>query len=127
MTSKPLISGLVGCFFITIVFLLSGCATSKSGESDPHLIFLGADGVLQQDATIMVMAYESVFGAECKKPKIAEKQITESPEKPGESVWVEMWTVDRCGKNYNYHITFTPTPSRGGTDIRVVTPPVADD
>ena len=97
-----------------------------AGESDQQMIFLGANKRLQKDARQIVMMYESVLGADCKKPKVVQKQITEPPEKPGESVWVEKWTVDRCGDNYNYQITFTPTPSKGGTDISVA-PPSSDD
>jgi hypothetical protein len=113
------------CIPLTVVLVLSWSAEdvqSKENESEKQLVFLGADKRLQKDAKQFVMMYESVFGADCRKPKVTERQITEQPERPGESEWVEKWTVDRCGEDFYYLITFTPTPSKGGTDISVAPP-----
>ena len=113
------------CMTLIVVLVISWPAEpiqSKENESEKQLVFLGADKRLQKDAKQFVMMYEGIFGADCRKPKITEKQITEQPERPGESVWVEKWTVDRCGEDFYYLITFTPTPSKGGTDISVAPP-----
>ena len=111
---------------VVAVVLVFVCFTTTlqgdSGESVQQIAFMGADKRLQKDAKQLVMMYESVFGIDCRKPKITEMQITEPPEKPGESMWVEKWTVDRCGEDLYYVITFTPTPSKGGTDISMVPP-----
>lgn len=113
---------------ILVVVFVSDWSTATlrgdSGKSDQQIVFLGADKRLQKDAKQLVMVIESVLGADCRKPKVTEKQITEPPEKPGQSVWMEKWTVDRCGEDFYYLITFTPTPSKGGTDISV-TPPTS--
>jgi hypothetical protein len=113
------------CMPLTVVLVLicpAESVQSRENESEKEIVFLGADKRLQKDAKQFVMMYESVFGADCRKPKVTERQITEQPERPGESVWVERWTVDRCGEDFYYRITFTPTPSKGGTDISVAPP-----
>lgn len=100
---------------------------SKENETEKQIVFLGAGKRLQKDAKQFVMMFEGIIGADCRKPKITEKQITQQPEKPGESEWVEKWTVDRCGEDFYYLITFTPTPSIGGTDISVTPPKPAEN
>lgn len=113
------------CMPLAVVLVFSWPAAtleSEENESEKQLVFLGADKRLQKDAKQFVMMFEGIFGADCRKPKVTAKQITEQPKKPGKSMWVEKWTVDRCGENFYYLITFTPTPSKGGTDFSVAPP-----
>ena len=114
---------LFSIFTTVITFgVLAGTVTAEE-----KYIFLGADKHLQKDVKQMIMMMESFYDSGCRKPKITEKAITKQPEKPGESAWVEKWTIDRCGKDFYYLITFTPTPSQGGTDFNVSLPPTSDD
>ena len=118
------------CALLVIASLLCWPITIESANpdtSDNQIVFLGADKRLQKDAKALVMVYESIFGAGCRKPEVSDREIAEPPDKPGESVWVEKWTLNRCGDDVYYMITFTPTPSRGGTDISVAPPESAKD
>lgn len=118
--------------FVPIVVVLMLCwPTSKlhgnPDESEEQILFLGADKRLQKDTKELIMVYEAIFGADCRKPKVKERQISELPGKPGESVWVEEWTVDRCGEAFLYVVTYTPTLSKGGTDVSVAPPTSVND
>ena len=119
---RPIRNFLMASSVVLLPLLFAGTVSAEE-----KYIFLGADKLLQKDVTQMIMIMEDIYDSDCRKPKISKKTIAEQPEKKEESVWVEKWAIDRCGKNFYYLITFTPTPSKGGTDFNVSLPPTSDD
>jgi hypothetical protein len=89
--------------------VLSGCATATVTGST-------ASGRLLSDTKRMVLMIDSARTPDCRE----QRHITAEPitsDKP--SVIVERWHVERCGTTKNYRVTFTPTPSIGGTDFGI--------
>lgn len=82
----------------------------------PTITGSSASGVLLDNTTQMVLMIDSARLPSCKESRhITVEQA--SFDKPGS--YAERWQVERCGTSKSYRITYTPTPSKGGTDFSV--------
>ncbi|MBU6410370.1 MAG: hypothetical protein KGR98_08275 [Verrucomicrobia bacterium] len=102
---------LLTLFFVGAALILCGCAMPSATVTGS-----AASGRLLRDTTHMVLMVDSARPPDCKERRI----ITVEPlvsDKPG--VIMERWRVERCGQTKYYRITYTPTPSIGGTDFSV--------
>jgi len=77
-----------------------------------------ADGTLQGDVAQAIAMSEMIYSDGCKKPKIVNTDVVESPARLNVDRWVERWTVDRCGTAIYYRVELTPSKG-GGTDYDV--------
>jgi len=103
---------LLSMFSLGAALMLSGCATMPTATVTGS----SASGRLLRDTARMVLIVDSARMPDCKE----RRRITVEPlvsDKPG--IVVERWQVERCGTNKFYRITYTPTPSIGGTDFSV--------
>ena len=97
---------------ILVAVGLASCATSPSAEVTGS----AASGQVLRDAKHMVLLIDTARDRDCQE----QRHITVEPmvaEKPG--VIVERWHVERCGSTKTYRLTFTPTPTKGGTDVGI--------
>ena len=93
------------------VLMLAGCVAPG-----PVVTGSSASGRLLHDTTRTVLIVDSARRPDCKERRV----ISAEPllaDKPG--AIAERWRVECAGANKFYRITFTPTPSIGGTDFSV--------
>jgi len=114
--------------FILTIFIFPGCNEQPSNTTllpaVPTLTDVNIPGEtlcspeLQKTAANAIMLFESVSGKSCNEPKITNSKITQQPASDS-GVWIEQWTVDRCGANIAYLLTFTPDAQNGGTSMSI--------
>jgi hypothetical protein len=97
--------------FVGATLMFCGCAGPRATVTGS-----AASGRLLRDTTRMVLIVDSARMPNCKERRIINAQLLVS-EKPG--TIAERWQVERCGQTKFYRITYTSTPSIGGTDIDV--------
>ena len=76
-----------------------------SGLSDP---------ILKTDFWVSIIKAESQHG--CANVTSTAIDVAQQPDSSG--VWVEDWSVNVCGKDTVFEVTFTPDP-KGGTNYNV--------
>jgi hypothetical protein len=82
-----------------------------------------ADSVLQQDAWNMLIAHERGWAKPCKDSKVVNTEVVEPPLNDViRDPWIERWTVDRCGREISYKVTFTPDPDPRTGTLYMITP-----
>jgi hypothetical protein len=77
------------------------------------------DANIQQNVVSGLNLYESTSKSGCSNPRIASTEIVQKPTEQN-GVWIERWTIDRCGKTtVSYLITFTPDTKNGGAGLAI--------
>ncbi|VAX15649.1 hypothetical protein MNBD_NITROSPINAE03-848, partial [hydrothermal vent metagenome] len=59
---------------------------------------------------------EGVFSRDCEKSRIIASDVIEEPVAEGR-MWVEKWTVNRCGTIVKYRMRFIPKSDDSDTDV----------
>jgi hypothetical protein len=131
---------------VAITLLLFGCSTpEQSSVSGKRPI---AHGALYRQAEQAVISKDRELAADCQARSVAKREMfraplamvtaratapepitgmyTPAPSVPAPvetqySEFVEKWTVNRCGQEIAYLVTFTPAMS-GGSTVVVVSP-----
>ena len=77
-----------------------------------------ADARLQQNALSAVWIMDTASDNTCSQRKVVDTAVSITGQHAGVDPWTEKWTVDRCGKQIDYLVEFSPSP-QGGTDFSV--------
>lgn len=111
-------------WLVLLCVMASGCAGKPPGQTV-------ASGSLWADARKAVLTIDRALAPDCRDRRIVN---TESNAVEGDVVvdlrrdrvrggeFAETWTVERCGKNVQYQMTFMPTADGKGTYFKVQSP-----
>lgn len=75
-----------------------------------------ATDAVKSMAEEMVLVAEGVFSRDCEKSRIIASDVIEEPVAEGR-MWVEKWTVNRCGTIVKYRMRFIPKSDDSDTDV----------
>ncbi|VAX24341.1 hypothetical protein MNBD_NITROSPINAE01-135 [hydrothermal vent metagenome] len=114
-------------FFALVVFM-AGCATGGGEQVDTGTVAEApaevpadevkpevkvnelaslATGALLESAKSNVIEAEELAARACEKKTITKAEVTRQPSDDN-NMWIEQWTVNRCGKLVWYNLRFVP-------------------
>ncbi len=118
-------------FFALVVFM-AGCATGRGEQVDTGTVVDApvevpadeapaevkvevkvnelaslATGALLESAKSDIIEAEELAARACEKKTITHAEVTQQPS-DGNNMWIEQWTVNRCGKLVWYNLRFVP-------------------
>jgi hypothetical protein len=96
---------------IPLVFVLASCATAKTPETTR------ASKKIQADVMEIIQVFEVTSAQGCDERKLVSTEVVKRATADDYSA-AERWTIDRCGKQIRYMVTFKPGPT-GGIDFSV--------
>jgi hypothetical protein len=105
---------------ISSLIMFVGCATTPIQSTSTSY----ADDILKKDVLAQIKTVENSCTLLGQKgipamgmPEVVYYTPTVIPKTSTDS-WEEIWSIQRKGYVVKYKITFTPTPSQGGCDIK---------
>lgn len=105
-------NGSIKRFAITpLVFVLASCATARTPETTR------ASKKIQGDVMEIIEVLEVTSAQGCDERKVMSTEVVKRATADDYTA-VERWTIDRCGKQIRYLVTFKPG-STGGIDFSV--------